>query len=466
MEEGFYDTVFRFLSTLMDLFFVFLQLLHGLAFSFINWKIPTAYMDEIFHVPQAQRFCLADYSYDRKLTTPPGLYLISLILARISNSLFIPFDLCGIIWLRLLNYIIAFIAFPILLKKIYRQIHPDQPNPVIKRSAYLALFPLNAFFGFLYYTDVGSTFLVIWAYYLGLKKRYWRSICVGFISLLFRQTNIAWIAFIAFIQILQRVYKETLFARHPHPGQWISSWFHLIVDILRNLNQLVGIIAPNAVLVSGFAYFVYMNKGIVLGDKENHIPGIHFPQLFYLSTYVAALSVPILLTINLVPRFITRNFGGVGRVLTTFGFLLVMLIVVHFNTREHPFLLADNRHYVFYLWARTIRRHPLIRYLAVPLYYACIWTVLRPLAQSSSLFFMTAFIGACSLVLIPSPLLEFRYFTIPYYIWRLHITPPERWRIHLEVSFHVLINLATVLLFIYRPFEWAHEPGILQRFMW
>jgi alpha-1,2-glucosyltransferase len=29
--------------------------------------------DEFFHVPQAQRYCRGDYTWDPKITTPPGL---------------------------------------------------------------------------------------------------------------------------------------------------------------------------------------------------------------------------------------------------------------------------------------------------------------------------------------------------------------------------------------------------------
>lgn len=34
----------------------------------------------------------------------------------------------------------------------------------------------------------------------------------------------------------------------------------------------------------------------------------------------------------------------------------------------HPFLLADNRHYAFYLWRRVINPHPAARYALAPAY--------------------------------------------------------------------------------------------------
>ena len=55
-----------------------------------------------------------------------------------------------------------------------------------------------------------------------------------------------------------------------------------------------------------------------------------------------------------------------------------MLVVIHYNTIVHPFTLADNRHYMFYVF-RILLRHPSIKYLAVLVYYNCAWAVLAAL---------------------------------------------------------------------------------------
>jgi alpha-1,2-glucosyltransferase len=41
---------------------------------------------------------------------------------------------------------------------------------------------------------------------------------------------------------------------------------------------------------------------------------------------------------------------------------------VLFLSIEHPFLLADNRHYTFYVWRKIYRRHWTAPYLSTPLY--------------------------------------------------------------------------------------------------
>ena len=43
------------------------------------------------------------------------------------------------------------------------------------------------------------------------------------------------------------------------------------------------------------------------------------------------------------------------------------------NSIHHPFLLADNRHYTFYVWRRVFRLHPVAPYLLIPGYIACAW---------------------------------------------------------------------------------------------
>jgi alpha-1,2-glucosyltransferase len=38
--------------------------------------------------------------------------------------------------------------------------------------------------------------------------------------------------------------------------------------------------------------FLVWNGGIVLGDKSNHMAGLHFPQLFYFTGFLSFFSLP------------------------------------------------------------------------------------------------------------------------------------------------------------------------------
>lgn len=65
------------------------------------------------------------------------------------------------------------------------------------QSASLALLPPLYFFSFLYYTDCGSMFWIIFTYYLHLCKRHNWAALSGLVSMFFRQTNVIWIFFFA-----------------------------------------------------------------------------------------------------------------------------------------------------------------------------------------------------------------------------------------------------------------------------
>jgi alpha-1,2-glucosyltransferase len=196
---------------------------------------------------------------------------------------------------------------------------------------------------------------------------------------------------------------------------------------------------------------------------------------------------------------------------------VIILITIKYNTLIHPFTLADNRHYVFYVFRYTILRHPLIRYLLAPAYMLSFYlahlalSTPPPPAQSKPLAtrplesdgprtsFLLIFILATALSLITAPLVEPRYFIIPWVVWRLHVPrvasqPPQKrsrrgksragvlariagavrsWvreggdvRLWGETVWFLLINAVTGYVFLYRGFEWPQEPGNVQRFMW
>ena len=70
------------------------------------------------------------------------------------------------------------------------------------------------------------------------------------------------------------------------------------------------------------------------------------------------------------------------------------------------------------------------------------------------------------LVLVPTPLIEFRYYILPFLFYRLHIRLPGAFPLLGEVALYALINVATLWLFISKPFVWNDHPNELQRFMW
>lgn len=98
-------------------------------------------------------------------------------------------------------------------------------------------------------------------------------------------------------------------------------------------------------------------------------------------------------------------------------------------------------------------------------FWKWVWVAGRTQGRLWILVFCLGIMG----VLVPAPLLEFRYFTIPFFLIALHTKIPEE--IELGTSFcmtilYSVLNAFTMYLFLFRPFHWANDPGGIQRFMW
>jgi alpha-1,2-glucosyltransferase len=77
------------------------------------------------------------------------------------------------------------------------------------------------------------------------------------------------------------------------------------------------------------------------------------------------------------------------------------------------------------------------------------------------------FVLCTVLSLATAPLLELRYFILPFLLYRLHVRDAcHKWHLLVEMSLYVIINVVVFYLFLRRPFQWPSEPGVLQRFMW
>ncbi|KAF1839184.1 hypothetical protein BDW02DRAFT_230405 [Decorospora gaudefroyi] len=534
-------------------------------YNYVSRQVPEPYLDEFFHVPQAQRYCIGDYSWDPKITTPPGLYLVS--------KLCKPLIGCETSSLRLLNAQALCIIFILsyYISRVLRlrndsgqRFHEGQDiarrDPPAEDLSFvldvhcalnIALFPPLFFFSALYYTDVMSTLAVLLAYSAFLKRSTTDAgvttdavaVVLGVISLLFRQTNIFWVAVfpagLAVVDALKANTPSTTARREDFASILRESWGEGIIrdcsvqdagpqDIVLFLTSIVvaamrrplvilKVAIPYITLLLLFAGFVAWNGSVVLGDKSAHTATIHLPQMLYIWPYIAFFSVPLLArplirpVVPLLPSQVremcdyylnTSNYG-IPTTLVPVLFTICGLLVVYFNTIIHPYTLADNRHYVFYVF-RIIRLYPALKYLAVPVYYICAWLTFQSLASPSigeDLFkgkredrptndrahgqpcqvsFIAIWLVTTALSVITAPLVEPRYFIIPWIIWRLHVpcipaslstdrySGKTTYDMRLVFETVWLLSIITVVsyIFLYRTFAWPSEPGNLQRFIW
>jgi alpha-1,2-glucosyltransferase len=298
--------------------------------------------------------------------------------------------------------------------------------------------------------------------------------------------------------------------------------------------KVLRAVVPYIVLLVLFAGFVGWNGSVVLGklnpsmllhgrnsqqsgDKSAHTATIHLPQMLYMWPYIALFSAPIILgplfacVAHMLPAQVGAKLGVKQKSSYTIYpslsqailFVAAGLVAVHYNTIIHPYTLADNRHYVFYVF-RLLLRHPALKYLAVPVYYVCFWLSIQSLAHPTAdlenknitlqakppgeaekitksparISFVVIWLLTTALSVVTAPLVEPRYFIIPWIIWRLHVpyspttvsiggrTYTTDLRVVVEAVWLVAINQVLQYMFLYKTFTWPSEPGNLQRFLW
>lgn len=488
----------------------------------VNRIVPHPYMDEIFHVPQAQQYCKANFtSWDPMITTPPGLYLVSLahvaslfpgILCLKAAASFS--DACSPSILRSTNGLLAVIC-SVLIFEIITNLRPAVEDRKATLSAVvLSLYPLHWFFNFLFYTDVASLTAVLASYLMVLKGSYWISALLGAFAVFVRQTNIIWILFVACIGVInltlvQQKHKKLdnsnlSQAKATQYAYRTSSRFSNLrmrrsdirvdpcnnidsPETIRSFPDYEGLFGEIQDLISAswqlkwkllssfslfvlnllaFVAFVCWNGSIVLGAKDAHTMSPHLAQMLYFSLVSACFMFPVLMSwyhvVALARSFMKNKLFNVFKLVIG---LLAGFLSMHFFSIAHPYLLADNRHYTFYFWRKVIKSHYLTKYLLVPLSVYSWFSICSILAKTQKKIWVVAFFLATAATLIPAPLIEFRYYTVPFFFLILHAHVDDGMSWILMGLLYGAINLFTMFMFLSRPFSWDHEPGA-QRFIW
>lgn len=138
---------------------------------------------------------------------------------------------------------------------------------------------------------------------------------MGAVAVTFRQTNLVWVFYFMVLSIIQliraRTSRDALY--NPTCDKVVSP-----MDALRSVTSLIQLTCKHLIYVvprilmflvtlAGCAAFLVWNDGIVLGDKSNHVAGLHFPQLFYYTSFLSFFSAPMVLTMQNGKRLL--SFG-------------------------------------------------------------------------------------------------------------------------------------------------------------
>lgn len=411
----------------LSIFICFLALLTKL----ISDHVPTAFMDEIFHIPQAQKYFRGNWrEWDPMITTPPGLYVASVAILK---ALKLPGN---VFYLRLVNA-----GFGLGILQVSRAICAEDPFGD-ERAMLIALLPnLFIFYG-LFYTDAGSVFLVLLAHWALKRKRRFLFLVASAASLGFRQTNIIWTA---------------LFCVADFICDKVDGDLRILWQRKREFTKEFGVAL---LLLSVFGFAVYSNGGsIVLGDKGSHVSSIHLAQFVYCTTFIFSLTVPLCI------GQLSKAVRSSSNLLCLLLFTLACFASVRYGTIVHRYLVADNRHWTNFIWRRILSKEQL-RFALVPLHSLGLFLIALALQQHRGLLWTLGYFCTCGMVLIPSPLIEPRYFILPAVFFLLNVPISSRKMVLVQIFIFISVNAFIVGYFLFCPFTWPSEPSQLQRRIW
>lgn len=270
-----------------------LLVLVGAAFGYLIISLNSnLHSDEVFHANQIWLFFDGQDRLLGNITVPPTYHYIIGRIVQLTGGYHDNL-------LRLISLSIALSLIPIsywLAKHYHGAAAWEKP-------LHIFFTPLIFPYFFLLYTDLWSLCCVAMTLLLTLHRRFFLAGFVGGLSLLIRQDNIAWIGLI-----------------------YLYICFESVNNINREsalrfaLNALTKGSTFNLVFI-GFIVFVYLNKGIAIGDADSHkissfnISNLHvfliccwflfFPMhLAQLPKIIALLKKPVILALIFVGFFI------------------------------------------------------------------------------------------------------------------------------------------------------------------
>ena len=115
----------------------------------------------------------------------------------------------------------------------------------------------------------------------------------------------------------------------------------LLLNPLELLKLLVSILRTclGYILVGlSFVAFMYLNNGVVVGDRSAHQALLHPTQILYFGAFCLLFNAPYTIS-RILPFFFTCKKHWQFTILTT----LLIIGCIQNYTFAHPYLLADNR---------------------------------------------------------------------------------------------------------------------------
>lgn len=358
--------------------FLFVFLAAAFLVIFIYLKRTPALVDENDGYRQILRFAVFDWHLE-KISAMPSYYFVLAMLSKLINN-----NTLGA--MRALSVCFSFFSIFIfyLIAKIL------SPKDSFLKTLQFAFLPILHIFFFLVYTEPFSLMFTLLSFYFALKKNYNAAGIFGIISTGIRQNNIMWLVFTMVYLYVQE------------HGFTIS--FRLVKEHLKKCWSFVlGILL--------FMLFIYLNGGVAIGDAKMHPGNLSIGNIVFALFTFTILFLPLAVTESVnVAKGLVRNKFFLLFTIVSFGFFWF------FFHNNHPYNLIDFDYFV---------RNKLLRFffssiaLKLLFFFIAVYAILilKVVELQGSYLFLFYFFAI--LFLLPSWLIDVRYYVIPFSLFLL-----------------------------------------------
>lgn len=358
--------------------------------------------DEVFHLAQIILFSNSESYILTQLTMPPSYHWI---IGNLS-SLFLVDTFSGI---RFISGLCSFVS--VLLA--WRYFEQNKPAfPFIQALQLLAVPLLWPFFWVLY-TDIPALASIFFALLLVSNRQYFPAALMCVISLMFRQHNIFWALLMWAIALGQEgVWLQWRNQMSIREKGWITKCGQLLWQGIKHTSAF-------AIPILLFIGFLYWNEGITLGDKDNQKFGGLYPlQPFFFLLLFGFICLPLhLYQLPKILRLLTKHYWPWLVLVGLFFLYMATFKIVHPHNFPSDYFL---RNWLLYFLNDHFRYKVLaFGFIALSL----LSLVVSPLRSSTYYWLFPISL----LALLPVPLVEQRYYIVPFSLWMLFRVPQKMW---------------------------------------
>jgi len=358
--------------------------------------LPEGIGDESVHAFQISWFIQGTYQLFEHVTVIPIYHATIALMVKTAGG-------GSLEAMRVAHFLLAILCLPVFYLLCRRLLH--SADIAIERTAQLFFLPLLFPLFFLIYTDIPSLTLTLLMIERSIAGRYAQASAIGFVAIIFRQTNLVWVAFAVTVYLCRD--DKKIFS--------IAAWRDRLVGHIPALVSF-GLIFLIALL------FIVLNGGIAVGDVEQHNVSFNLSNAYFMLLVTFAVFLP----------WQVSQLPEIYKLLRSYPWILVLVLgfaVLYWFTYGHPHQYNHPQlsYYRHNLILNYTVDYPLYKLAA---FAAMTWTCLSftSVCLSSGcrreLQLMAPF---ALLVVVPLPLIEQRYYLVALSLF-LALRPPMKSR--------------------------------------